>query len=296
SRERWTGSWSLICLRWTPATRRRSPAGRWCSCAAWRRPAPRSGRRTTTRSRSACTSTTRRCSTWCAPSAATSRTTRCRSCACAAARDSPRSPRARSRLRCRRCRPTASSTCSSSRTRRAATPRCARRCSATSTRKQRFELLARRGVAGVVVGIFGEVEEQIAGGRLGRKLEAFDRQRRGYEAMDAHARHRRLVLPAAAHVSHEVEHARVIEVHADHDQVESGLRQLALRFGQRARERQLVSVEDLGQAAVAFRGVGDQDALAHVGVAVTARSSYGPRVLSLYPPHSPNCALFPAQR
>ena len=96
--------------------------------------------------------------------------------------------------------------------------------------------------------------------------------------MTAHAGDRLVgVVSAGAHMAHQIEHARIIEMHADHHQVELLLRQQALRLSHRAREHHIVPGKDGGQSAVAVGRIRNEDALWHVGDALIAHSCYAPR-------------------
>ena len=79
----------------------------------------------------------------------------------------------------------------------------------------------------------------------------------------------RSVVPPARTMAHQVEHPRIVEVHADHHQVELLLRQQALRLADRAREHRLLAGEDGGRCGGRRRRVRNEDSLRHVVEAVT---------------------------
>src|SRR5688572_17671476 len=102
-----------------------------------------------------------------------------------------------------------------------ATRRCAPPRSTSSRTEQLLEELADRASAVSIVRIPGEIQEQRAAQGLRGNLEALDGDCGGNELLAAHADERPHPVPAARlQVAQQVEHARVVEMHADHDQVE----------------------------------------------------------------------------
>ena len=82
----------------------------------------------------------------------------------------------------------------------------------------------------------------MAAERLGGDLQPFDGDRGRHEMLAAHAGQRAAGVRAARlQVAQQVEHARIVEVHADQHQVEALAREFALRLTERAHERQVVA-------------------------------------------------------
>src|SRR5688572_33419669 len=94
--------------------------------------------------------------------------------------------------------------------------------SSRSSSNQSVEQTAHGLVAVRVVRVPRKVEKERAAERLGGDLEPLDGDGGRSEALAAHAHYAAAwVLGVRPHVAQEVEHARVVEVHADEHEIEA---------------------------------------------------------------------------
>jgi hypothetical protein len=124
-----------------------------------------------------------------------------------------------------------------------------------------------------VVGIFGQIDEELAAERARGDLQAFEADRGRSETVAAHAGDGDARVLQTAQ---EIEHARVVEMHANQDERDAVLGERGARFLQIAHDDKLMPGEDVGEPTVAVGRVREQDTGGHVGKELWVHSWYAP--------------------